>query len=76
MLISIFMFVPVFSEYLSTGLVPKFPTLIVSGLLALSAMLSAVCGLILDTISNNARKDFEMKMNITKLLLAKENQDA
>ena len=68
MLISLFMFLPVFTEYLSTGLVPKIPTLIVSGLLALTAILSVVCGLILDTIANNARKDFEIKMNMIKML--------
>lgn len=68
LLISLFMFLPVFSEYLDTGLVPKFPTLIVSGLLALSAILSFVCGLILDTIANNARKDFELRMNVIKML--------
>lgn len=74
MLIAIFMFLPVFAEYLETGLVPKFPTLIVSGFLALSAILSTVCGLILDTIANNSRKDFEMKMNMLKLLLNKSTE--
>lgn len=72
MLIAILMFLPVFAEYLATGLVPKIPTLIVSGLLALAAMLSATCGLILDTIANNARKDFETKMNILRILLQRE----
>ena len=54
----------------SQGLVPKIPTLIVSTVLGLSSILSAVCGLILDTIANNARKDFELKMNIIKMLLS------
>lgn len=71
MLIALFMFLPVFAEYLETGLVPKIPTLIVSGLLALAALLSAFGGLILDTISNNARKDFELRMNMLKILLSK-----
>lgn len=69
MLIALLMFLPVFAEYLSTGLVPKFPTLIVSGLLGLAGMLAAACGVILDVIANNARKDFELKMNMLKLLL-------
>ena len=68
MLIAILMFLPVFAEYLHTGLVPKIPTLIVSGFLALTATLSVVCGLILDTIANNARKDFELRMNVIKML--------
>ena len=69
MLIALLMFLPVFAEYLATGLVPKIPTLIVSGLLGLAAMLSAACGVILDVIANNARKDFELKMNMLKILL-------
>ena len=68
MLIALAMFLPVFAEFLETGLVPRFPTLIVSGLIALTSILSAVCGLILDTIAVNARKDFELKMNILKRL--------
>ena len=72
MLIALFMFLPVFAEYLETGLVPKIPTLIVSGLLALAALLSAFGGLILDTIANNARKNFELKINMLKILLKKE----
>ena len=71
MLIALLMFLPVFAEYLETGLVPKIPTLIVSGLLALAALLSAFGGLILDTIANNARKDFELRMNALKILLNK-----
>ena len=72
MLIALLMFLPVFAEYLETGLVPKIPTLIVSGLLALAALLSAFGGLILDTIANNARKNFELKINMLKILLKKE----
>ena len=68
MLIALFMFLPVFTEFLNTGLVPRFPTLIVSGLLAVTSILSAVCGLILDTIAVNARKDFELKMNFITML--------
>lgn len=71
MLIALFMFLPVFAEYLETGLVPKIPTLIVSGLLALAALMSTFGGLILDTIANNARKDFELRMNALKILLNK-----
>ena len=71
MLIALLMFLPVFAEYLETGLVPKIPTLIVSGLLALAALLSAFGGLILDTIANNARKNFELKINMLKILMTK-----
>ena len=39
--------VPVFVEYLHTGLVPRYPTLIVCGFVILFAMLLWVCGIIL-----------------------------
>jgi glycosyltransferase involved in cell wall biosynthesis len=42
-------FIPVLGEYLRTGLVPRFPTLIVSIGLAVIGVLLMVCGLILDT---------------------------
>lgn len=61
------MFVPVFAEYARTGLVPRFPTLIVSGFIVVAALLSLMCGLILDTSGKNARKDFELKLNLLQL---------
>lgn len=69
--ISIVLFIPVFTEFLKTGLVPRFPTLIVSVVMMLSAFLSLVCGLILDTNAKNSRKNFEVQMNILKMMLKK-----
>ena len=68
-LIALGMFLPILVNFIETGLVPKFPTLIVSTVLGLSALLSFACGLILDTIANNARKNFELQMNVLKILL-------
>jgi len=68
-LISLGMFLPILVNFIETGLVPKFPTLIVSTVLGLSALLSVACGLILDTIANNARKNFELQMNVLKILM-------
>lgn len=65
------LFIPVFAEYLQTGLVPRVPTLIVSSIMMLAAFLSVVCGLILDTSTKNSRKDFELKMNIIQMMLSK-----
>jgi hypothetical protein len=42
------LFVPVLLTYLETGLVPRIPTLIVSGVAGLGALLAISCGLILD----------------------------
>lgn len=63
------LFTPIFIEFLSTGLVPRFPTLFVSIGLMILAALSLSCGLILDTVAKSNRKDFEIKLNIIRLLL-------
>lgn len=68
-LLSVVLFIPVLVEYVDTGLVPRFPTLIVSVVLMLAAFLSTVCGLILDTNAKNSRKNFEVQMNIIKTML-------
>ncbi|MEO1015190.1 MAG: glycosyltransferase family 2 protein [Pseudomonadota bacterium] len=47
-LLSIGLFAPVFAEYVSTGLVPRLPTLIVSSALGVSAVILFVVGVILD----------------------------
>ena len=67
--VSLFLFVPVFADFLKTGLVPRFPTLIVSTVMMLAAFLSLVCGLILDTHAKNSRKSFEVQMNIIRMML-------
>lgn len=59
--ISILFFIPVFVEYIETGLVPKFPTFILSVFLALSGIISLFTGLILDVIVEKSRKDYELK---------------
>ena len=56
-------FVPVFMEYLETGLVLKFPTLIVCGFVVLAAIQSFFSGLILNNIVQRDRKNFELDLN-------------
>lgn len=70
-LFAVILFIPVFLEYLKTGLVPRFPTLIVSGFSMLAAILAFSCGLILDTHAKNNRKHIEVQMNIIKMLMQK-----
>lgn len=70
-LFSLALFIPVLTEFLRTGLVPRFPTLIVSTVMMLMAFLSLVCGLILDTHAKNSRKNFEVQMNIISMMLKK-----
>ncbi|MBP3723098.1 MAG: glycosyltransferase [Selenomonadaceae bacterium] len=63
-IVSMIMFLPILSTYFETGLVPRFPTLIVSMFLLLASLLSFFTGLILDTNAENSRKSLEIMMNI------------
>ena len=56
------LFFPVLSEYLHTGLVRRVPTLIVSGFIAIGAIQSFFSGLILETLHEKDRHDFEMEL--------------
>lgn len=62
------LFIPVLAEYVKTGLVPRFPTLIVSTVLWVLALLMLVCGLILDTVARKHRQQFEIDLNLLSLL--------
>ncbi len=62
LVIAMMMFVPVLAEYLKTGLVPRFPTLIASGFLAIAGLLSFFIGFSLDVIISHHRKDYELKL--------------
>ena len=66
------MFLPVLIEFFSTGLVPRFPTLIVATVLLVCALLMLVCGLILDTVAKKHRQLFEINLNMLNLLKKEE----
>ena len=55
-LLSIGLSIPIVITYLQTGLVPRFPTAILSASIMLLAFLSIVCGLILDTVTRGRRE--------------------
>lgn len=57
------LFIPVFIEYLHTGLVPRYPTLIVSGFMILLAMLLWLCGLILEVLVKKHKQLYEILLN-------------
>ena len=61
-LLSIVFFIPIFVEFIKTGLVPKFPTLIVCGFMMVAAIQSFFAGLILQTTVQQNRQDFEMEL--------------
>lgn len=62
MLIAGLLFFPVLSEFFRTGEVRRFPTLIVSGFIAIAAIQSFFSGLILETMKEKNRHDFEMDL--------------
>lgn len=62
MAVAIGFFVPVFIDYLNTGMVAKFPTLIVCGFVGLAAVQSLFSGMILQNIAQKNRKDYEMDL--------------
>ena len=57
-----YFFIPVLIEYVITGLVPNFPTLIVCGFVTIAAIQSLFVGLILESIKHKNKQDFEMKL--------------
>lgn len=61
-LLSIGFFIPIVVNYAQTGLVPNFPTLIVCGFVAMAGLQSLFAGLVLKTIYQKNRQDFEMDL--------------
>lgn len=54
--------IPVLAEFFKTGLVPRFPTLIVCGITMLAALLLFISGLILSTLQEKDKRDFEFQL--------------
>ncbi|MBR3825828.1 MAG: glycosyltransferase [Lachnospiraceae bacterium] len=63
-LVALALFVPILGEYLDTGLVPRFPTLIVCGFMVLAGIQSLFAGMILDGTVAKDRRDFEYRRNL------------
>ena len=64
-ILALILFVPVLFDFARTGQVPRFPTLIVSGFIALAGILSLYAGLILSTIVEKERQEFEFRLITT-----------
>lgn len=60
--VSVVFFIPVLLEYIRTGLVPRFPTLIVCGFALVAAIQSVFAGLILAANAQRNRQEFEMNL--------------
>lgn len=62
--LAVLFFIPVLMEYVATGLVLKFPTLIVCGFVMLAAIQSFFAGLILSNMAMKNRRDFEYRFTL------------
>ena len=60
--ISVVLLVPVLIEYLRTGMVPRFPTLIVCGFMVIASIQSFFAGMQLQNSVQKNRQDFEMEL--------------
>ena len=68
-LIDTLVFVPaVLMPYYQTGLVERFPTLIVCGFIALAAILAVFNGMVLDAIRMKERREFEFRLSLLNML--------
>ncbi|MBQ3705712.1 MAG: glycosyltransferase [Clostridia bacterium] len=61
-LIAVAFLIPVLVDYGKTGLVPRFPTLIACGFVGMASLQSFFAGLMLKTIYQKNRQDFEMDL--------------
>lgn len=73
-LISIFLLIissillgPIIFEYFKTGLVPRFPTLIVASIFLVMAMLLWICGIILQVIVKKNKQIYELYLNLIEI---------
>lgn len=58
--------IPVLCEYFETGLVPRFPTLISSGVAVLIAILMWITGIILQVINKKHKELYELYLNLLR----------
>lgn len=61
-IIAAIFFIPILFTYAETGLVPNFPTLIVCGFIEMAALISLFTGIVLQTLRQKDRQDFEMNL--------------
>ena len=63
LLVAFAFFVPVFTDFLRTHTVSKIPTLVVCGFVALASIQSFFSGMILNSLKQKERQDFEIKLH-------------
>ena len=73
--LSVIFFIPVWMDYLRTGLVARFPTLIVCGIVMVVALLMFVSGVILSTLREKDRRDIEIKLVMVNWMKKRNDQE-
>ena len=63
-LLAFIFFVPIMTQYVKTGLVPQFPTLIVCGFCVIASLISLFSGMILQTIIQKNKQEFEFRLHM------------
>ena len=66
LIVALILGLPVFIEYFQTGLVPKFPSLIVAGVFLTITLLLWITGIILEVIVKKHKQLYELMMNQIK----------
>ncbi len=67
-LVGVGFFVPIFVEYAQTGLVPKYPTLIVLTALWVMGIVSIFSGMVLSVVNTRAKQEFERFLNLLHII--------
>lgn len=63
-ILSFILIIPVFFEFFDTGLVLRFPTLIVGCFILMTSILSLMCGVILQVIVKKNKQNYELYLNL------------
>ena len=77
--LSVGFFIPVLISFFKTGMVDKLPTVVVCGITMLASIISYFSGLVLDTMKQKNRQDFEVNLiqcnNLYKRLIENGNEE-
>ena len=76
LLISFGFFLPILIQFVQTGIVDKFPTLIVISALTVIALLNFFCGVILSVLKKQYRQNFERQLTVLHELARLKQEDA
>lgn len=76
LLISFGFFLPILIQFVQTGIVDKFPTLIVNSALTVIALLNFFCGVILSVLKKQHRQNFERQLTVLHELARLKQEDA